>query len=143
MSSWDVMGDFRVLAITIENCHLALKRCGRTETELLIVSALTIFCVDLTLKRLQASDPWETYTLKRTTSSAVQMNCGHFLDAVRSNRAEFIAVYVRRRVGKTFLVRKAFGERFTFQHAGLSEGGKTTSWKRSPTPCTAASACRG
>ena len=40
-----------------------------------------------------------------------------------SNKAEFIAVYGRRRVGKTFLIREAFGYRFTFQHAGLSEGG--------------------
>ena len=29
----------------------------------------------------------------------------------------------RRRVGKTFLIREAFGYRFAFQHAGLSEGG--------------------
>lgn len=36
--------------------------------------------------------------------------------------SHFIAVYGRRRVGKTFLIREAYGYRFTFQHAGLSEG---------------------
>ena len=44
-------------------------------------------------------------------------------EAFRSGRPELVAVYGRRRVGKTFLVRKAFGDRFAFQHAGLSEGG--------------------
>ena len=36
--------------------------------------------------------------------------------------SHFVAVYGRRRVGKTFLIRETFGYRFTFQHAGLSEG---------------------
>ena len=36
------------------------------------------------------------------------------------NRAEFIAVYGRRRVGKTTLVSETFREQFTFRHAGLS-----------------------
>lgn len=45
-------------------------------------------------------------------------------EAFQSGRPEFIAVYGRRRVGKTFLVRNAFGGRFAFQHAGLSQGGK-------------------
>ncbi|MCR4909472.1 MAG: ATP-binding protein [Lachnospiraceae bacterium] len=43
--------------------------------------------------------------------------------AVRDDYSHFIAVYGRRRIGKTFLVREAFGYRFTFQHAGLSKGG--------------------
>lgn len=37
--------------------------------------------------------------------------------------SHFLAIYGRRRVGKTFLIREAFGYRFAFQHAGLSEGG--------------------
>lgn len=37
-----------------------------------------------------------------------------------SQRAEFIVVYGRRRVGKTFLVRELFGELFAFYHTGLS-----------------------
>ena len=37
--------------------------------------------------------------------------------------SQFIAVYGRRRVGKTFLVRESFDYRFAFQHAGLAEGG--------------------
>ena len=45
-------------------------------------------------------------------------------EAMRSRRSEFIAVYGRRRVGKTFLVRRAFDGKFAFQHSGLSRGGK-------------------
>ena len=37
--------------------------------------------------------------------------------------SHFVAVYGRRRIGKTFLIRESFDYRFTFQHAGLSEGG--------------------
>lgn len=37
-----------------------------------------------------------------------------------SNRAEFVAVYGRRRVGKTFLIRQALRDRITFQHTGVS-----------------------
>ena len=34
--------------------------------------------------------------------------------------AEFIAVYGRRRVGKTYLIDETFAGRITFRHAGLS-----------------------
>lgn len=37
-----------------------------------------------------------------------------------SHKAEFVAVYGRRRVGKTFLVDEALKEKITFRHAGLS-----------------------
>lgn len=37
-----------------------------------------------------------------------------------SNKAEFVAVYGRRRVGKTYLVDEALKGRITFRHAGLS-----------------------
>ena len=37
-----------------------------------------------------------------------------------SNRAEFVAIYGRRRVGKTFLIKQTFKDRFTFQHTGVS-----------------------
>ncbi|WP_026506565.1 AAA family ATPase [Butyrivibrio sp. MC2013] len=43
--------------------------------------------------------------------------------AVNDDRSHFIAVYGRRRIGKTYLIREAFNYRFTFQHAGLSAGG--------------------
>ncbi len=43
--------------------------------------------------------------------------------AIQDDYSHFIAVYGRRRIGKTFLVREAYNYRFTFQHAGLSEGG--------------------
>lgn len=44
-------------------------------------------------------------------------------NAVHDDHSHFIAVYGRRRVGKTFLIREAYNYRFTFQHAGASEGG--------------------
>lgn len=37
-----------------------------------------------------------------------------------SGRAELVAVYGRRRVGKTYLVDETFSDRITFRHAGLS-----------------------
>ena len=36
------------------------------------------------------------------------------------NEAEFVAVYGRRRVGKTYLIDETFAGRITFRHAGLS-----------------------
>ena len=35
-------------------------------------------------------------------------------------RAEFVAVYGRRRVGKTYLIDEVFNREITFRHAGLS-----------------------
>ena len=37
-----------------------------------------------------------------------------------SDRYEFVAVYGRRRVGKTFLIKQALKDKFTFQHTGVS-----------------------
>ena len=37
-----------------------------------------------------------------------------------SSKSEFIAVYGRRRIGKTFLIREMFKDRFAFYHTGLS-----------------------
>ena len=39
-----------------------------------------------------------------------------------SGRPEFVAVYGRRRVGKTFLVRSAFKDKFVFYTTGIIEG---------------------
>ena len=41
-------------------------------------------------------------------------------DRYNSNKAEFIAIYGRRRVGKTYLIDETFKGRITFRHAGLS-----------------------
>lgn len=41
-------------------------------------------------------------------------------DAYNSEESEFVAVYGRRRVGKTFLVRETFGDKFSFYHSGLA-----------------------
>lgn len=42
------------------------------------------------------------------------------LSALHSEQSEFIAVYGRRRVGKTYLIREAYDYHFAFQHAGLA-----------------------
>ena len=41
-----------------------------------------------------------------------------------SNQAELVAIYGRRRVGKTYLVDETFLNRITFRHAGLSPAGQ-------------------
>lgn len=41
-----------------------------------------------------------------------------------SGKAEFIALYGRRRVGKTFLIRQRFRDEFTFDMTGVLEGSK-------------------
>lgn len=41
-------------------------------------------------------------------------------DLYQNKRSEFIALYGRRRVGKTFLIKELFKERFTFHVTGLS-----------------------
>ena len=43
--------------------------------------------------------------------------------AAVSGRSEFVAVYGRRRVGKTFLVRETFNSKFAFQHSGVANCG--------------------
>ena len=40
-----------------------------------------------------------------------------------SDESEFVAVYGRRRVGKTYLIRETFADRFAFRHAGLADEG--------------------
>lgn len=41
--------------------------------------------------------------------------------------SQFIAVFGRRRIGKTYLIRESFGYEFTFQHTGLSPDEKQSS----------------
>ena len=42
-----------------------------------------------------------------------------------SGKAEFIAVYGRRRVGKTYLIRQHFKNQFAFDMTGVMEGNKS------------------
>ena len=44
----------------------------------------------------------------------------YLLSLLYEDEPQFIAVFGRRRVGKTYLVRETFGHSFTFQHTGLS-----------------------
>lgn len=39
---------------------------------------------------------------------------------VDEEEPQFVAVFGRRRIGKTYLVRESFGHSFTFQHTGIS-----------------------
>ena len=43
-------------------------------------------------------------------------------DAANDEYSRFVAVYGRRRVGKTFLIRETFNYQFTFQHTGFAQG---------------------
>lgn len=45
------------------------------------------------------------------------------LDALESNEAEMVAVYGRRRVGKTFLIKQTYGEHIVFELTGLQAAG--------------------
>ncbi len=45
-----------------------------------------------------------------------------FTEIVNSGKAEFVAVYGRRRVGKTFLIKEFFNNQFTFYATGLANG---------------------
>lgn len=42
------------------------------------------------------------------------------LNAYHAAESKFVVVYGRRRVGKTYLVRQTFKEKFTFSHSGLA-----------------------
>ena len=44
------------------------------------------------------------------------------LSLLESEKSEFVAIYGRRRVGKTYLVRETFNYNFAFQHTGLQGG---------------------
>ena len=46
--------------------------------------------------------------------------CEELRRLCESGRAEFVAVCGRRRVGKTYLIRQFFKDRFAFSHAGIS-----------------------
>lgn len=46
------------------------------------------------------------------------------LEALQAEDSQFIAVYGRRRVGKTYLIRQTFDKALTFEHSGLANGGR-------------------
>jgi len=46
--------------------------------------------------------------------------------AARADESKFVAIYGRRRVGKTFLVREAFQYDIAFYHTGVANESKTT-----------------
>ena len=45
-------------------------------------------------------------------------------DCVRSHFPEFLAVYGRRRIGKTYLIREFFGNQFAFYGTGIADGNR-------------------
>lgn len=44
--------------------------------------------------------------------------------ALNSDKAELVAVYGRRRIGKTYLVKEFFNDKFDFYATGIFEGSK-------------------
>ena len=46
-------------------------------------------------------------------------------DVLKAEDAQFIAVYGRRRVGKTFLIRQTYNDMLTFEYAGLADGARS------------------
>ena len=43
---------------------------------------------------------------------------------VEEKESQFVAVFGRRRIGKTYLVRESFDHSFTFEHTGISNPGE-------------------
>lgn len=43
-------------------------------------------------------------------------------EAYNSDDSKFVALYGRRRVGKTYLIKQTFKDKFTFSHSGLANG---------------------
>ena len=46
------------------------------------------------------------------------------LEALQAEDSQFIAVYGRRRVGKTYLIRQTYDKKLTFEHSGLANAGR-------------------
>ena len=46
-------------------------------------------------------------------------------ESMKSERSEFVAVYGRRRVGKTFLIKEYFNNKFSFLFVGTRDIGRT------------------
>lgn len=44
-------------------------------------------------------------------------------ELLKSQESEFVAVYGRRRVGKTYLIRETFANKISFQHTGILDAG--------------------
>ncbi|MBR1474905.1 MAG: ATP-binding protein [Muribaculaceae bacterium] len=56
------------------------------------------------------------------------------MQAFQSENSEFVAVYGRRRIGKTYLVRETLGYNFTFSHTGMAHTarmGQLQAWRSS------------
>ena len=49
-----------------------------------------------------------------------------FIRFLESEKSEFVVVFGRRRVGKTFLIREFLGNKFTFYHTGMANTEKET-----------------
>lgn len=49
-------------------------------------------------------------------------------EVYKSDKADLVVVYGRRRVGKTFLVNQALKGKITFRHAGLTPVDDNSAW---------------
>ena len=54
-----------------------------------------------------------------------KVECNLLKNSVESDSSELIAVYGRRRIGKTFLIRQYFKDKFAFYTTGIYEGTKS------------------
>ena len=54
-----------------------------------------------------------------------KVECNLLKNSVESDKSELIAVYGRRRIGKTFLIRQYFKDKFAFYTTGIYEGTKS------------------
>ena len=50
-------------------------------------------------------------------------------DTLASQRSELVAIYGRRRIGKTYLIREFFGDKVIFSFTGLSTGKRSAQIK--------------
>ncbi len=55
-----------------------------------------------------------------------EVELGRLTDYMESGKSEFIALYGRRRVGKTFLIRSFFRDQFDFYATGVIDGSRET-----------------
>lgn len=67
----------------------------------------------------------------------------HLASLMESEEAEFVVVYGRRRVGKTFLVNSFFHDHYAFKLTGLAKKGKREQLANFAVAWSLSTSCRG
>ena len=87
-----------------------MKKNGfAAENNIINSAAKYIFCI------FAADYNW--IFMKNVVGRNVEVN--ELMRLYESGRPEFVAVYGRRRVGKTYLIKETFNGLITFQHSGV------------------------